>query len=371
MNLPPFKLERYFAQYEFKVRYLLSPSDCEAFPVKDLLALASADDLRAWEQLSLGYTESSGDPLLRQAVTALYTSINIDDVLIAAPEELIFLAMYALLEPGDGVVAISPAYQSLYELAGAIGCRVTPWPLQAQGGAWQVDLDRLEASLDEHTRMIVINFPHNPTGHLLDLDQQTAIIAMARKRGIYVFSDEMYRLLEHDPARRLPALCDRYERAVTLSGLSKTFAMPGLRIGWLASRDQDLIRRCQSFKDYTTICNSAPSEVLARIALGAWQTVAERSLGIVQANLAAARQFFMARPQHFEWLQPLAGSTAFPRYLGPGTVDDFCRQALDEQGVMIVPGSMFDFPGGHFRIGLGRANFREALEKVGSLNGLD
>ena len=365
MQIPPFKLERYFAKYEFKVKYLLSPSDCEGLSMEELLRMASPESLELWQELRLGYTESPGHPLLRAEVAGLYRNLPAEQVVIAAPEEAIFIAMHTLLTAGDHVIAISPAYQSLHEIALSIGCRLTHWTLELDENGWQLDLDRLANSLSQRTRLMVINFPHNPTGYLPSREELDAIIELARKSGVYVFSDEMYRLLEYNPAMRLPPVCDLYEKGISLSGLSKAFALPGLRVGWLATQESDLIERWLSFKDYTTICNSAPSEILGIIALQARESILSRNRGIVQGNLGVAEAFFAQRDDRFAWAMPMAGSVAFPRWLGHSSVESFCQQMLDQQGVMIVPGSIFDYPGKHFRIGLGRKNFAEALERVG------
>src|SRR5712692_8679604 len=146
-KLPEFKLERYFGQWEFRARHLLSPSDCESMSVAELLALADDDGRRRWQELRLGYTESQGDPALREAIARLYTTIAAEQVLVAVPEEAIFVAMHSLLVPDQHVIALQPAYQSLYELARSIGCEVSPWTLEPapSGAGWQLDLDQLEA----------------------------------------------------------------------------------------------------------------------------------------------------------------------------------------------------------------------------------
>ena len=365
MQIKPFKLERYFAQYEFKVKYLLSPSDCESLSMDELLQRASPGSLALWQGLKLGYTESQGHPLLREAVAGLYEHIPPDNILIAAPEEAIFIAMQTLLKPGDQVVVVSPAYQSLHEIARSIGCEVTRWSLQpGMDKSWRVDLDQLEASLTERTRLLVINFPHNPTGHTLTRAELDSVIGLAQKHNLYLFSDEMYRLLEYEPSTQLPAVCDLYEKGISLSGLSKSFALPGLRLGWLAVQDSGLIEGWLAFKDYTTICNSAPGEILGLIALQNKERILHRNLDIIRENLQAARAFFETYAQYFTWLPPRAGSVAFPNWLGHGPVEQFCQEVLENQGVMIVPGSLFDYPGNHFRVGLGRRNLPEALEHV-------
>jgi len=362
--MTPFKLERYFAQYEFKVRYLLSSSDCESMTLKELLALADDDSRGRWERLALGYTESAGHPALRAEVARSYTTLTLEDVLILTPEEGIYIAMHTLLEAGDHVIALTPAYQSLYEVARSKGCAVTRWELQPRDADWELDLDQLAQSFTPRTRLLVLNFPHNPTGYLPTRQTWESILDLARQHQVYVFSDEMYRGLELDPTQALPAICDVYERGISLSGLSKTYALPGLRIGWLATRQPDLIERWLTFKDYTTICHSAPSEILALMALRAAQTLQTRNLEIVRHNLSHAAQFFVEHAALFRWLPPNAGSIAFPRWLGASTVEAFCQAVLDQRGVMIVPGDMFEYAGPHFRLGLGRSNFPTALGEV-------
>jgi aspartate/methionine/tyrosine aminotransferase len=364
MPIPPFKLERFFAQYEFKVKYLLSSSDCESLALAELLHMASPESLPLWQDLRLGYTESPGHPLLRAEVAHLYHHIPAENVIIAAPEESIFIAMQTILSEDDHVITVAPAYQSLYEVARSIGCRVTPWMLNTGVNGWRLDLNQLERSITDRTRLLVINFPHNPTGYLPTLGDFEAIVQLALKHDLYIFSDEMYRLLEYEPENRLPSICDIYEKGITLSGLSKSFALPGLRIGWLAAQDHSWTERWLAVKDYTTICNSAPSEILAIIALQNKGQILQRNLDIIQANLARADQFFRQQPDSFSWIRSQAGSVAFPRWLGSGSVEDFCQKLVDQQGVMLVPGSIFDYPGSHFRLGLGRKNFAEGLERV-------
>ena len=364
MRIEPFKLERFFARHEFTAKHLLSASDCEPMSLRELLDLAAPESLALWNQLRLSYTESQGHPLLRAEVARLYQSVSPDDILIAVPEEAIFLLMQSLLEPGDHAVVLTPAYQSLYAVALGSGCAVTRLNLSLGTQGWSLDLDQLERSLTPRTRLLVVNFPHNPTGFLPSHREFDALVRIARERGLYLLGDEMYRFLEHDPAHRLPAVCDVYEKGISLSGLSKSFGLPGLRLGWLAARDAPLLDRCQALKDYTTICHSAPSEVLGIIALRARDAILERNRGIVRDNLAVAQKFFAGHCDLFTWIQPRGGSVAFPIWTGTGPVEDFCQRMLEERGVLIVPGSLFDYPGNHFRIGLGRRTLEKCVSLV-------
>lgn len=364
MKLPEFKLERFFAKYEFSVRFLLSASDCESLTMAEMLAMADAHSLRLWENLGLGYTESAGHPDLREAIARLYPGISADDIMTAAPEEGIFIALNTLLDKGDHVIVIHPAYQSLYEIPESLGCTVTRWGLQPGGGSWHLDLDALEKDFRPETRLIIVNFPHNPTGYLPTRAEYDRIIELARSRGIYIFSDEMYRLLEFDITGRLDAVAARYEKGITLSGLSKAFGVPGLRTGWLATRDRALLKRFASFKDYTTICGSAPSEVLAIMALEAKDKIIARNMEIISRNKAVAEEFFTRYPDLFTWIPPMGGSVAFPMLERRMPAEGFCEEIVRSKNVMILPGSVFDFGGNHFRVGLGRRDFPAALGLV-------
>jgi len=366
--LAPFKIERYFAKHEFTARYLFSSSDCESLSLRELLDLADDECLHLWENLRLGYTESMGHPLLRSEIARLYPSLRVENALVVSPIEAIFIAWHAILQPGDHVISIFPTYQALYEIPRAIGCEVSFWNLTAQHGKWHADVNELSRLITSRTRALVVNFPNNPTGYMPTRDDFEAILTLAREHHLHVLSDEMYRWLEFDETQRLPPACEVYDRAVTLSGLSKTFALPGLRMGWLVSQDKEMLTRCQSVKDYTSICHSAPSEILAIIALRAHEALAARSLDIVRGNLAHAEKFFSERAEFFHWLPPSAGSIAFPEWHGEQPVEQFCELALQEAGVMIVPGEIFDMPGRHFRVGLGRKNFAEALQKLAGIS---
>jgi len=362
MRLAPFKLERYFARYEFSAKYLLCSSDCESLPVADLLALEpGAED--GLKRLWLGYTESPGAPSLRAEITRIYTSVRPDEVLVhAGAEEAIFLFMHAALEPGDHVLVHWPCYQSLFEVARSIGCQVEPWEARRENG-WALDLDELRRLLRPNTKAVIVNTPHNPTGYLMSRPDFEALHRLAQARGFVVFSDEVYRELEHDPADRLPAACDADPAAVSLGVMSKTYGLAGLRIGWVATHNAALLARMAALKDYTTICSSAPSEYLAELALRHRGQLAARNLGIVLENLALLDAFFAAHADRFEWVRPRAGPIAFPRLLGED-VEAFCERLVQATGVLLLPGTNYDHPGNHFRVGFARRNLPQALEAL-------
>lgn len=364
--IEPFHLERYFARWEFNAPYLLCTSDIQGYPLNDLLALADEEALDLWNHLTLGYTETPGHPLLRQEIAGLYQHISADQILcFAGAEEAIYIAMRVLLRPGDHMIVTFPGYQSSYQVAETIGAQVSRWTLRLENGAWMLDPDELRRLLQPNTRLVLVNFPHNPTGYLPTRTEWQAIQEIAAAAGVYLFSDEVYRLLEYDPDSRLPAAVDSgYEKALSLGVMSKPFGLAGLRIGWLAMREADLLGEMAGYKDYTTICNSAPSEILALIALRARQTVLVRSLALIEKNLALTNTYFVRMPEYFEWIAPRAGSIAFPRWKGPLTVDAFCEALVQAEGVLLLPGSVYNHPDGHFRLGLGRENLSEALLRL-------
>ena len=369
MDIKPFYTERFFAQHEFTAPYLLCASDCESLTVDELLQLTGA----SWEslgRLSLGYTESQGDPNLREQIAQMYRGVEPDQVIgLSAPEEGIFLMMHAMLNPGDEVVVLTPCYDSLVNVVEYLGCRVARWSFAEADeppggpGGWQLDLDELKQLVTGRTKLVILNFPHNPTGYLPSHDEWRAIIQIVERAGAWLFSDEMYRGLEYDPAARLSSGCDLYERAITLAGLSKTYGLPGLRCGWLALQDTALRDRILGWKDYTTICASAPSEVLALLALRVVEVLAERNRGIVKRNLALAEPFFARWRDVFRWNRPHAGSVAFVG-LRRSSARDFVNQLASEQGVMLLPSTGLGFGDGHVRFGFGRLGFSEGLEQL-------
>lgn len=363
MKLDPFKLERYFAQHEFKAPYLLCCSDCESITVGDLLK-NEPDALDRLTSLWLGYTESLGHPELRTQIAALYKTIKPGQTLVhAGAEEAIFNFMNVALKPGDHIVVHAPYYQSLGAVAGSIGAKVTVWPADSQN-FWKLDIDDLVDLLTEKTKVVVVNFPHNPTGYLPDTEFLKALSNLSDERGFVIFADEVYQGLVYDPDDLLPSFADINERAVALGVMSKTYGLAGLRIGWLATRNEKIYCQLAQFKDYTTICNSAPSEFLATLALKHRQLIVDRNLNIIRKNLKILNQFFSDHSSLFKWHQPQAGPIAFPRYLG-ASADRFCHQILKNTGVLLLPGSLYgDIYRDYFRIGFGRKNMAESLSRV-------
>jgi aspartate/methionine/tyrosine aminotransferase len=361
VRIAEFALERFFARWEFAVRHLLCASDVEGWRMADLVALADEETAAFWENLRLGYSEAPGHPLLRAEIATLYDTIEADDVLVfAGAEEAIFCLSNVLLGPGDHAVVTWPGYQSLYQVGRAAGADVSLHELREADG-WALDVERLIATIRPGTRLVVVNGPHNPTGMLPSAAEWARLTGELADRRIHLLADEVYRFLEFDPADRLLAGADAFPRGVSLGVMSKSFAMAGLRIGWLASRDRELLARCAAFKDYTTICSSAPAEILALIGLRARDTVLERSRRIVATNLDHLDRFFAEHADRLSWVRPRGGSIGFPRLLDSEPIDAFAARLVEAEGVLLLPGSQFGFEGNHFRIGFGREDMPQAL----------
>jgi aspartate/methionine/tyrosine aminotransferase len=365
MRIAEFELERYFARWEFAATHLLCASDVQGYPMADLLALADDETRGMWDSLELGYTESTGHPLLRREIAGLYEGLSPDDVLVfAGAEEAIFCLVSVMLGPGDHAIVTWPGYQSLYEVARSGGTDVTLHELHEADG-WALDVERLAAAIRPDTRLVVVNAPHNPTGMLPTHSEWRALTELCEEAGVHLLADEVYRFLEFDPAERVRAGADAFQRGVSLGVLSKSFAMAGLRIGWLATRDRALLGRAASFKDYTTICSSAPAEILGIVALRARDTVLARTHAIVDANLPLLDRFFDERSDAFSWVRPRAGSVGFPRLTIPDmSIDAFAADLVGEEGVLLLPGSRFGYPGDHFRVGFGRTDLPVALARL-------
>ena len=362
VQIRPFAIERFYERWEFRAELMLSSSDCESLAVADLLAL-EPDAGGRLGSLRLGYTEVPGSLELREAVARRYERVQPQDALIlAAAEEGMFIAYHALLGPGDHVVVESPCYGSAIEVARSTCAEVSAWQRSHEDG-WAYDLDALEALLRANTRLIYINTPHNPTGTKMPRAVLDRLVALASERSIVLFSDEVYRGLEHDPADRLPAACDLYDRAISLGTVSKAYGLPGLRIGWLASRDRSLLDRIRELKLYTTICSSAPSELLVALALRHADRLVERNRRLVLDNLPLLEAFLERRAELFEWARPTAGPIGFARVAGELDLERWCEQIAEQAGVLLLPGTVYEQPQ-HVRFGFGRANLPQAIARL-------
>lgn len=358
------------AQWEFKARYHLTASDSQTMTIAELLAMGDDADRQNFEQLGLGYIDTWGTDSFRDAVASTYDICTSNDVLtFAGAEEAMFWVFQELLGPEDHAVITAPNYQSMESVPLATGASVTGVALDPND-AWRLDLDAVRAAFRPNTRVVAVNFPNNPTGALPPVDTFTQLVKLCDEHNTWLFSDEVYRGVERDPARTLPQAADLSPRAISLNVMSKAYGMPGLRVGWLTCRDHALLSQLERRKHYTSICNAAPSEMLATIALRNAEAVRARNRSIVETNLEIFDGFFERYGDSFDWYHPDGGSVVFPRYNGADGADEFCRRAIEEEGVLLLPGSIYrsdvaSVPTDRFRIGLGRLHAEPALDALG------
>jgi aspartate/methionine/tyrosine aminotransferase len=363
--LPVFLLERHFSQWEFAAPFHLTASDAQTLTLAELLAMASPQDRHGFESMALGYTQTFGAPDLRAAIAQTYDRRGADDILcFAGAEEGLYAAMQVLLEPDDHAIIVTPNYQAAETVPLSI-CAASGVPREPDRN-WTLDIDRVAAAITPRTKLVSINFPHNPTGKILERERFDRLVELCRHHGLWLFSDEVYRPLGPTDAVHLPQVADIYERGISLGVLSKAYGLPGLRIGWLAAADRDFLLRCERFKHYLSICNAGPSERLALIAVKARARILARNRGIIDGNLSLLDAFFAERPDLFAWTRPDGGCVAYPRYLGSDGVEIFARGLVEEAGVLVLPSGIYrsalgPTPPGHFRIGFGRAGMESGL----------
>jgi aspartate/methionine/tyrosine aminotransferase len=372
-----FALEVFLAGWEFTAPYHMTASDIESMTVADLLALATPEDRNALDTLWLGYTETWGSRELRAEIARTYEAMALENILcLAGAGEGLYAVAKVLLQAGDHVLVPTPNYQSAETVPLSV-CEVTGIPLrrtapllgpgtQARGG-WRLHPEDVRAAIRPNTKLLSLNFPHNPTGMLMTREDLDAVIALCRHHGIYILCDEVYRGVELEPADQMPHIADVYERGISLNVISKAYGLPGLRIGWIASQDTSLLQKVERYKHYLSICNSAPSELLTLVALKARGGILARNHALLQENVMLLEQLFADFPGVVDWQRPQGGCVAFPRCTAPQGGEAFCRKLIEESGILLLPSSIYaseltDVPQDHFRIGFGRGRmFKEGV----------
>jgi len=365
-----FRLISYLSRLEHAVRFPLSSSYPESMSTDTLFALAGEAHRAPFMQAVLDYPPLRGTPELLAAIATTYDRITPDDIIsFAGADEAIYACFQMLLNAGDHAVVITPNYQSL-ESVPLSRCDVTGVALD-ENNDWALNTEKVRAALRPETKVLVINFPHNPTGALISHQQLNELVDMCRARGIWIFSDEVYRLTEFDPADRLPQLADIYERGISLNVTSKAYGLPGLRIGWVACQDKAWMRELERMKQYLSICNALPGEMLTTIALNARAPILERVMQRSRHQLTLLTTFLARYPHLFQLSLPKAGVLAFVRYTGAEGAQAFATQLVEQAGVMVIPSVAYAseltaVPEDFLRIGFGRANLEQALTEMGA-----
>ncbi len=367
MEVETFLLERYMSEYENQVGINIAETCVKPFSLREYLRLVGREGyLQELMDLPLTYGYSEGLPELREAISKLYRNLGPDGVLITRGAiEANFLTFFSLVDPGDEVVSIFPAYQQLYSLPKAFGAKVKLLRLREEAG-WRPNLEELRRLVSRNTKLIVVNTPHNPTGVLFRGEELREICDVANEVGAYVLSDESYyglNLVEE----KVPSMLDLCDRAVVTRSFSKSLSLTGFRLGWIATRDEGVMEELLKRRDYTAISASVLLEYLALPAIQKIDRIYERNLRILRRNFSTLKEWVESRPE-VNWVHPEGGTTAFPKYSVKVSSKELAMRLMREKDVFIVPGSLLGFEG-HFRVGFGGngEELREGLARLGEL----
>lgn len=369
MKIERFELERWMTTWELDVDYDIAESGILPLSIGEILTLIggepAAELQRKIAETGLGYSEARGTRELRTTIADTYERATADDILVTTGAiEANFLLFNTLLEAGDHVIAVSPAYQQLHSVPRAIGCEVDLWSVETTNG-FAYDLDRLEALIRNDTKLIVINTPHNPTGAMLDDAQLREIVKLADRVGAWILSDEAYRWLEHAGGEKLPQpLHDLSDRALSVGTMSKPFGLPGLRIGWFAANAR-IAQQAWGLRDYTSLSPAKLSDIIAQTVIANRERILPRNAAIIAENMATARAWFAEHAELASWTEPRAGLLAMMKYDLPVDSATLADALARDVRVMLAPGSSFGLEG-HLRIGVGQRPdlFAEGLRRT-------
>lgn len=346
-HIEPALLEYWLRDYYFNATYDLSSSGVQDFSVKDLKALIGLD-LRQFDEMYFHDSPALGSNELREALAQHYGQPANSVMVGNGSSEVIFLLMQALLEPNDEVIVVSPCYPALRQVAASIGCIIHDWELSPDD-EFEPDLNALAALITDKTKAVVINFPHNPTGASLTHTQQQELVSLLEDKGIYLIWDAVFADMQHSTP--LLDFHKLYDKTISLGTLSKAYGLPGMRVGWAFAPD-DVLYKCVHWRDYTTICLSPLIEGIATHVLQHANTLIDIRYQQAQKNIAIVQSWANSHTDDIQWVAPKGGVSTFPRFTRVDDVTIFCRELINEQGVLLAPGSCFGYPS-HVRLGLG------------------
>ena len=362
MVFPDYKLASYQMQTGHQTRFAMGGSAPAAMSLRQLLSLASDEEMTMWDEFSLGYTPSQGSADLREVIAEMYPGLSAENILVTAGAlEAITIAYHAVLNSADRFQVVTPVFEPLAIVAEAIGASVIKVPMSKLSGQWQMDMDSWIDQLLPKTRMVTINFPHNPTGAMISRLQQQSIIDHCRDFGCWLFSDEVFRGLEQNPEDRLPAVASVYEKGISLGVMSKAFGLGGLRVGWIACQDKTVLAKMREIKSFLSICNGRADEILSLIAIRHADEIQHINHTLLSDNLALIKKSISPLAENIQWYPPQAGCVAFPEVIsGYDDGRGLAESLLQGTGVNVVPGDCFLQGEKHFRVGFGQRDFPQA-----------
>lgn len=358
MKLVPFVLEEWLAKYRDSVPHHLGMSTGPKWTLAEIKALMTDAELAAFESTPLTYCASNGGEGLRTALASMYGA-DPEEILVLNGGAEALLVLFAVIDdPKANVVVPVPSFAPFVELPAALGIETRRYELKIEDG-FALDVDAIVRLADVRTKLILVNTPHNPSGAAIDDAAIRELEAFAEPRGIQLVVDEVYHPIYHGEPRRSAG---EYSRATVLGDFSKSFGLPGLRIGWLLERDAARRHRLMNAHNWFTVSTNMLGELLAEVATRRRETVFGRTLAVCRANLALLEEWIARHEDRLEWLRPVGSMTAFPRLRGERDARPFCIAAA-ERGVLLAPGDCFGAPA-HFRIGFGveMPRYAEALD---------
>jgi len=358
MQIEPFAVEQWMNAYEDHCQFNLAETCVESLTVKALLDLAGVgrsalDDIL---DMKLTYGAIVGSERLRSAIAALYHDVAIENVLVThgaiGANKLVH---EALVEPNDRVISVQPTYQQHYSIPASYGADVQVLTLQEDDG-YQPNLHQMRSLATSATTLIAINNPNNPTGALMDAATLTEIGQIAASCNAHVLCDEVYRGTDQVGSGSSASIVEVYDRGISTGSMSKAFSLAGLRLGWMVA-PADVIKAAELHRDYSTISIGMINDFLSAIALENADKLLERSQTITRTNLAILSDWVEAEPR-ITWVKPQSGTTALLRYDLDMSSRDFCKQLLDQTGVLFMPGSALEVEG---TVRIGYANHESVL----------
>ncbi len=363
MRIPIFELERVQSVYENTVEYNLTESGFHPFTLNELLEPGQVAGLA---DTVLGYGQTNGAVPLRERIADLYRNQSVDNVLVTnGSSEANFIACHTLVEPGDEVVMMVPNYMQIWGIVEEMGATPKAFHLR-EHDSWAPDLEELRRLVTPKTKMIAVCNPNNPTGATLSEAGMEEIVAIAEAVGAWVYADEVYRGAELDGIE-LPSFAGMYDRVMVAGGLSKAYALPGLRLGWLVGPDT-VIGDSWAYHDYTSITAGILSNRIAEIALspGTRPRILERNRAMLRINLELINKWVRGFGEVFRFTPPRAGGMAFLRYALDINSTELAEWLREEHSVFILAGDTFGMDR-FFRLGIGAetAYLTAGLERVG------
>ncbi|MBM7642414.1 aminotransferase [Streptococcus loxodontisalivarius] len=364
MKLPRFGVEEWLNTYEKSATHDIAGVSISALTLAELFELTGDSQVDFLEQVSqtkLDYGWIEGSPQFKEEVSKWYSNTKPQQILATnGATGANLLALYALIEPGDHVISLYPTYQQLYDIPKSLGAEVDFWEVKEELN-WLPDLEGLRKLIRPNTKMICINNANNPFGALMDRAFLEELVTIADQVGAYILSDEVYPSFQE--GLDVPAIVDIYSKGISINSLSKSLSLPGIRVGWVAA-NLDVIDLLRDYRDYTLICTGVFDDLLATYALQHKELILERNRQIVETNFSILEKWLAQEPKASAIL-PEKVSTSFVKLDVEQPIEEFCIRLLNEEGVLLVPGSRFGIEG-HVRLGYcgSQKILSEALEKL-------